>query len=514
MNKPITLRPYQQECLNVIAMQPPGAYLCRLATGLGKTVIFTHIPRQGKMLILSHREELVHQPLKYFDCVTGVEQGAETAPLDAEVVSASVQSLMRRIERYAPDAFDIIIVDEAHHAAAKSYRTILDHFKPRLLLGFTATPNRADRVRLDNVFSKIIFDRDLRWGVQEGYLSDIFCRRVNIGFDLRSVHTRAGDYAPGELAQAMDGTADAIAEAYRSMAHGATLIFAVNVEQCNEIAKRIPGAEVVTGETKNRAEIIERFTNGEISCIVNCMVFTEGTDIPRVETVMIARPTQSSGLYTQMVGRGLRLYPGKEKLLLIDCVGITGKASLRTAPSLLGIDLTDIPPKRQQELEGMLFELPEKAERAADCPQSWVKNVVTVDLWAQEQQYNTHDVNYFKMPDGSLVCSLMNREMLTIPAPDELGNVCLDGDMIPMQQALDEAYLYLQQEFSDQEYIWNLAKVRRWGSVPATEKQLQLIEKKCRGKYEVPQNMSKMQASQVLNRLLNGGGKYGRSKKA
>ena len=103
MNKPITLRPYQQECLNVIAMQPPGAYLCRLATGLGKTVIFTHIPRQGKMLILSHREELVHQPLKYFDCVTGVEQGTETAPPEAEVVSASVQSLMRRLERYAPD---------------------------------------------------------------------------------------------------------------------------------------------------------------------------------------------------------------------------------------------------------------------------------------------------------------------------------------------------------------------------------------------------------------------------
>ena len=87
-----TLRPYQQECLDVIARQAPGAYLCRLATGLGKTVIFTHLPRQGRMLILSHREELVHQPLKYFTCKTGAEQGAEHAPQDAEVVSASVQS--------------------------------------------------------------------------------------------------------------------------------------------------------------------------------------------------------------------------------------------------------------------------------------------------------------------------------------------------------------------------------------------------------------------------------------
>lgn len=135
----------------------------------------------------------------------------------------------------------------------------------------------------------------------------------------------------------MDGTADAIAQAYRDMAVGATLIFAVSVHQAEEIAKRINGAVVVTGETKNRSAIIDAFTAGEIPCIVNCMVFTEGTDIPRVETVIVARPTQSESLYAQMVGRGLRLYPGKQRLELIDCVGITGKASLCTAPSLLGI---------------------------------------------------------------------------------------------------------------------------------------------------------------------------------
>ena len=105
------------------------------------------------------------------------------------------------------------------------------------------------------------------------------------------------------------------------MAVGATLIFAVSVHQAEEIAKRIKGAVVVTGETKDRASIIQAFTAGEIPCIVNCMVFTEGTDIPRVETVIIARPTQSETLYAQMVGRGLRLYPGKQQLELIDCVG-------------------------------------------------------------------------------------------------------------------------------------------------------------------------------------------------
>ena len=499
----ITLRPYQQECLAAIEAKGSGAYLCRLATGMGKTVIFTHLPFHGRMLILSHREELVQQPLKYFRCTTGVEQGAQHAPPGAAVVSASVQSLARRLDRYAPDAFDVVVVDEAHHAAAKSYRRILDHFRPRLLLGFTATPNRADHARLNGVFSEILFDRDLRWGIRNGYLSDIDCKRVDIGYDLRGVHTRGGDYAPGELAEAMAGTADAIAQTYRKLAKGATLIFAVSVAQCHEIAKRIPGAEVVTGETKNRAEIIARFTAGEIPCLVNCMVFTEGTDIPRVETVIIARPTQSDGLYTQMVGRGLRLYPGKQRLTLIDCVGVTGKDSLCTAPTLLGIDLTDVPPKRLQDVQGLLFELPDKAERAADCPQSWIRNITTVDLWAKEQKYTTHGVNYFRMPDGRMVCSLLKGQCIVIPKADELGNVHFGGQYMPMQEALDRTYIHLKETYPDQEYLWNVERVKRWRNAPATEKQLQLIRRIAKGRYELPDEMNKLEASLVLSRLLN-----------
>ena len=290
------LRDYQRECIKTIEAQAPGSYLCQMATGLGKTVTFANIPRQGRNLILSHREELVRQPMKYYDCSYGVERAGEHSHGE-EVVSASVQTLVRRLEQFSPDAFDTIIVDEAHHAAANTYRKILDYFKPRLTLGFTATPNRGDKVRLDTVFSDIIFARDLRFGIQNGYLCDIYCMRVDIGYDLSAVHTRAGDYAPGELDEAMEGTADAIAEAYGKYAKGATLIFAVSVHHANEIAAKIPGAVVVTGETKDRAAIIERFTAGEIPCIVNCMVFTEGTDIPRVETVIIARPTQSDSLY-------------------------------------------------------------------------------------------------------------------------------------------------------------------------------------------------------------------------
>lgn len=498
----IKLRDYQKECKDIIDNITTGAYLIQMATGLGKTVTFASLKRKGRMLILSHRDELVRQPLKYFNCNCGIEKAKETSLPSDEVVSASVQSLSRRLNRFSPYDFDTIICDEAHHAAARTYKRIFKHFSPRLLLGFTATPNRSDNVRLDDVFDDIIFQRDLKWGIKNGYLTDIYCRRVDIGYDISRVHSRCGDYAPGELEKAMDGTADAIAESYRSMAKGATLIFAVSVQHAYDIAEKIPGAAVVTGETKNRADIIEAFTRREIPCLVNCMVFTEGTDIPLVETVIIARPTQSDSLYAQMVGRGLRLYPGKDKLNLIDCVGVSGKASLCTAPSLLGIDLKDIPDKRAAEIEGMLFDLPDKIERAADCPESWIINIKIVDLWAQEHKYSTHNINFFKMPDGSLVCSLPERQKIVIPCQDELGRVEFEGQRMTMQQAIDKAYLILCNNFPESRYIWDLDKAKCWGKNPASEKQIQLIKRRVKG-FDT-EGLTKLEASQILNRIMAG----------
>jgi len=330
---------------------------------------------------------------------------------------------------------------------------------------------------------------------------------VNIGYSLEDVHTRGGDFAPGELDQAMAGTASSIAEVYRELAVGATLIFAVSVRQAEEIASQIEGAVAVTGETKDRAAIVEAFTRREIPCLVNCMVFTEGTDLPLVETIIIARPTQSDSLYAQMVGRGLRLYPGKERLNLIDCVGITGKANLCTAPSLLGIDLTNVPGGNVERFEGLLLDLPEKVMAAADCPESWIRNVEIVDLWAKMQNYQTHDVNWFRLPDNSFVCSLLNNQRLVIPPQDELGMTVINGEKIPMQKAFDRAYMFLRSNYSSQDYIWDLGLVKRWGHSPATDKQLDLICRKCKGFHVA--GLTKLQASQVINRL-KGGAKYGK----
>ena len=502
-------RDYQQECIDLVDNLPPGRYLVQMATGLGKTYTFTHLKRTGRTLILSHREELVRQPLHWYDCETGVEMAASHASPTAEVVSASVMTMARRLERFRQDDFSLVVVDEAHHAASRTYRSILGYFQPEKVVGFTATPNRGDHVRLDDVFERIVFQKDLRWGILNGYLCDITCKRVNIGYDLTAIHSRNGDYAPGELAEAMDGTADAIAEAYRKHAKGVTLIFAVSVHQCQEIAARIPGAVVVTGETQNRAEIIERFTRREIPCLVNCMVFTEGTDMPLVETVIIARPTQSDSLYTQMVGRGLRPHPDKEKLHLIDCVGSAKPGRLQTAPSLLGVDLSNVPERKLDELEGELFDLPAKAVSLSDCPESWIKNVQIVDLWAKEQNYQTHGVNWFKLPDGSMTVSLMDRHRLTIPCPDALGNVKLySGEVVPMQEALDRAYKRLNESYADQQYVWDANKVKQWGRKPASDAQLRVIRRRL-PKFDA-ENLTKGEASQIMNRLCYGYKGHGR----
>lgn len=249
-------------------------------------------------------------------------------------------------------------------------------------------------------------------GYENGYLSDINCLQTDIGFDLSKVRKKMGDFELGELASAVNQKKmnKGIAEAYRQLAVGQTIIFAANVAHANAIADEIEGAVVVSAQTKNRAEIIERFTNREIPCIVNCMVFTEGTDIPLIETIIIARPTANESLYTQMVGRGLRLYEGKKFLTLIDCVGVTGKNELCTAPSLLGIDISQVPQDKRNQVTGMLSEMEHKVDKLLDTPEAWIIDMKEVNLFAEENNLDLHNVNWKKRYDGSFVCGLQGQE--------------------------------------------------------------------------------------------------------
>ena len=497
----IELRPYQQEALSSIPEH--GAYLICLFTGAGKTVIFSRVPRRGRMLILSHRDELVHQPEKYFDCSFGVEQGSETSHGE-EVVSASVQSLVRRLRKFKPDDFDVLVCDEAHHACASTYRKIFDYFKPRLHLGFTATPNRNDGLGLNAIYQDIIFERNLKWGIENHYLSDIHCLRVDIGVDLRHIAQRLGDYAPDELERAIniESANYAIAEAYELYAKPPALIFCASVSHAEALAKLIPGAISVKGG-EDRSEIVQAFGEGKIPCITNCMVFTEGTDLPNVQTVIMARPTKNISLYLQAIGRGTRLYPGKEYLTLIDCVGAGDEADLCTAPSLLGLNIDSVPASKRQELQGNLFDLPELIEKAEDTPEAWIRNVEHVNIWARKSSYNLHGVNYFRMPDGRLI---LNAPKIIIPAEDSLGRIMWNGRLEPAQKVFDVIYENLRRNHEAQRPLWDLNLIKQWGNCDATDRQKALIRKKLPD-FDVS-NLTKFEAAQILTRCFVNSSSY------
>lgn len=507
------LRPYQHECIEAVERAGKGRWLCQLATGMGKTVIFANLPLHGRTLLLSHRQELVFQPLKYFACSTAVEMGQQSASASAAlVVSASVQTMSRRLEKYSPAAFHTIIVDEAHHAASATYRQILEHFTPERVIGFTATPNRSDGMGLDAVFDEIIFQKDLKWGIENGYLSPIQCRRVNIGYDLAGVSSRMGDYSPGELERAVnvESCNKAIAEIVKSIAEPPVLIFAVDVAHAEAIAECIPGAVALSAKSTNRSEIVEAYKQGDIPVLVNCALFTEGTDLPNTRTVIIARPTKSVGLYTQMVGRGTRLCEGKEHCLLIDCIGVSNMP-LCTAPTLLGLDLDSVPVSCQNEIEGdLLADLPELIEIKSDTPESWINNVKIVDLWAKANGYILHDVNWQKKSDGSVYLRLPPKVWITISAPDLTGKVTLTTSggyrqEMTAQQAYDLAFACLRSQFSEQRPLWSLRSAKRWGAAPATDKQIKYVKRlAARQKVnlqDILPNLTKLQAANLVNRL-------------
>ena len=522
----ITLRNYQRECLDSIEAAGNGRWLCQLATGMGKTVIFANIPLRGRELILSHRQELVHQPLKYFDCPTAIEMAQETA-FDklALVVSASVQTMSRRMTKYSPDEWDTIIVDEAHHAASPTYRKILDYFQPKRVLGFTATPNRADGVGLECAFDRIIYQKDLKWGIEHKYLSNIVCKRLNIGYNLAGVARRMGDYAASDLERVLnvDRCNDAIAEAVANIAEPPVLIFAVDVAHARDIAAainrklwnpRYPNgyARYLSAESKDREDVVRQYMSGKVPVLVNCALFTEGTDLPNTRTVMIARPTTSTTLYTQMVGRGTRLASGKDYCLLIDCVGASDHP-LCTAPSLLGLDPQDVPKKYRHQIEGdLLADIPNIIAAKTDTPESWIQNVKIVNLWAQENNYTLHDVNWQKRPDGSLFLSLPNdyggKCNLFCSAPNALGEVSFSSNGVmhtgPAQQIYDTAYTVLRTQFATSAALWRASSVKRWGAAPASQKQIDYMQKLAdRRKVDVSDmtNLTKMEVSCLIEHL-------------
>lgn len=344
----IGLRPYQADCIKHIVeayRQGLRRVLVSLPTGTGKTIIFSHFPRglrmRKKLLILAHRHELLEQARAKLSTAApeipvAIEQGQRRADPAARVVIASVPTLGRaqnkRLADLNPDDFSIIVVDEAHHAVAATYRRIFDHFglfaeNGRLLVGFTATPRRGDGLALGQVFQEIVYSRGIEEMIREKWLSPIVGWRVTTDIDLDTVRVRHGDFVEAQLARAVNVRRrnDAVLGAYSKYASGRrAIIFCADVAHAQSMAETFASAGIralaVWGAMPrdNRRAALEALRSGRASVLTNCNLLTEGFDEPSVDCIVMARPTKSRLLYAQMIGRGTRLHEGKENLVIID----------------------------------------------------------------------------------------------------------------------------------------------------------------------------------------------------
>jgi superfamily II DNA or RNA helicase len=395
----IQLRPYQTEALQSIQLhldRGVNKQLVVLPTGSGKTVIFSNIPQTIKdslpMLVLAHRGELLTQAKEkilwsnpHLD--VQIEKAENTAEL-CDVVVASVPTLGRadseRIKKYPKDYFKTIIVDEAHHAAAETYRRILDYFQPTFLLGVTATPQRSDSVRLTDIFDEITYYKTIQDLIKEGYLCRLIGYRIQTDTDISEVETSHGDYIASQLEETINTPLRnaTVVKAYLEFApQQKAVIFASGLQHAADLAtsfaqKQIP-VRVVIGSTpdEERAQTLADFSSGKVKVIVNVGVLTEGFDEPSIGAIILARPTRSTLLYTQIVGRGTRIFEGKEHCVIIDIADTTKGKKPLGLPTLLGM-----PP--EFDLKGNdLIDVAEKYKELEDyCPGEAVRVLSPDDI--------------------------------------------------------------------------------------------------------------------------------------
>ncbi|MBO0438947.1 DEAD/DEAH box helicase family protein [Candidatus Enterococcus ikei] len=381
------LRPYQDESKAAVQnewSEGKKKTLLVLPTGCGKTIVFSKIiedrVRLGERgLVLAHRGELLDQASDKLEKATGLKTATEKADQTSlgsffRVVVGSVQTMQRekRLSQFPPDYFDFIVVDEAHHCISDGYQRVLKHFDSANVLGVTATPDRGDMRNLGSYFESLAYEYTLPKAIKEGYLAPIKAVTVPLKLDLSGVGQQAGDFKTKDLGNALDPYLDSIAdEMLEYCKDRKTVIFLPLVktsQKFTEILNRkgFRAAEV-NGESKDRAEVLEGFENDKYNVLCNSMLLTEGWDCPSVDCVIVLRPTKVRSLYSQMVGRGTRLFPGKEELLLLDFLWHTERHEL-CHPAHLIAENEEVAKKMTENIEeaGCPIDLEEAEAKAAD----------------------------------------------------------------------------------------------------------------------------------------------------
>lgn len=572
------LREYQQAAITRIVESAKYERILKqvivLATGLGKTVIFSHLPqrvkeRGKKTLILAHREELLGQAKKKIEAISptltvGIEQGENNVEdvMAHDVIVASVPTLGRsgskRIEKFKPTDFGLIVVDECHHATSETYRNIFRHFGvlkgdlfqlPTVLLGVTATPNRSDHVGLDNIFDAITFTYTLKDGIDNGYLSPIKAFTVATKTDISQVATRAGDFAENELSEAVNNQERnrLVVETYKEKFNNTkALVFASSVEHVNTLVELFKNAKVraegVIGATDKdvREAVLRDFDKGDLDVLVNCNVLTEGYDCPSIDTILMTRPTKSSVLYSQMIGRGTRLSPdtGKQFLNLVDFVDNVGKNKVVTLPSIFGV------PKMLNLKGGKLInEVLEKIDKIKEVNPDF--DVEKIDDWSDESiDKIVKEVNIFaqaSIPEEVQQHSKFSWErdgdgfkLSVPPTADKKSTLIIRPNLLSQWELVEKVYNkvpparnngytgWLKKEESvkilgkDQSEIFSLSddflskefpqqsqvfrQDGKWRKDEPSEKQLKMLSK---FKVPIPEGLTKGQASVLIGKAIN-----------
>lgn len=390
------LRPYQIDAVEetFVSWNEAPTALGVAATGLGKTIMFASIIARhpGRTMVVAHREELIFQAADKIKRVTGIDPDIEMAELraaevtlldKARVVLSTVQTQTAgnnggRMQRFNPHEFDLLVIDEAHHAVAGTYRKVIDHYRqnPALrVLGVTATPDRADEEALGQIFDSVAWEYDIRFGIEDGWLVPVVQRAVTVdGLDLSAVRTTAGDLNGADLARVMEyeqALHEIAAPTIELTKDGRkTLVFASSLAHAERLCEilnrhRSACARWVHGGTpkSDRRTLFADYAAGRFQYLVNVGVACEGFDDPGIKVVVMARPTKSRSLYAQMIGRGTRPLPGvaddpdffgsasmrteaiaaspKPHVEIVDFVGNSGRHRLVTTADILGGNYSD-----------------------------------------------------------------------------------------------------------------------------------------------------------------------------
>ena len=423
------LRPYQEEARKAIFSQWESVdkTLLVLPTGCGKTIVFAKVAedcvRQGsRVLILAHRGELLTQAadkiLRATNLGCAVEKAEETCMGSwFRIVVGSVQTLARqkRLEAFPEDYFTTIIIDEAHHCLSESYQRVLEHFPGAKVLGVTATPDRGDMRNLGSYFESLAYEYTLPKAIREGYLSKIQALTIPLKIDLGGVAVQAGDFKAGDIGTALDPYLEGIASEMETHCRGRKTVVFLPLVKTSQKFRDILNAHgfsagEVNGESGDRAEVLKDFDEGRYDALCNSMLLTEGWDCPSVDCIVVLRPTKVRSLYCQMVGRGTRLYPGKDHLLLLDFLWHTERHELCHPASLI-CDSREVAEQMTENLA--------EAGRPVDLEEA--EKTASEDVVAQREEALAKQLQEMKHRKGKLVDPLQFE--MSIQAEDLSGYV-------------------------------------------------------------------------------------------